>query len=203
MRVLIAEDDSTSRVLLSGALEKWGYDPLETADGNTAWSILGQPEAPLLVILDWVMPGMDGMEVLRRVRTLDTDHPPYVLILTSKQGKKDIIAALDAGANDYLVKPFDPDELRARVQVGRRMIELQEALTAKITELRRALDQIRTLRGIVPICMSCKKIRDDQGYWKQVEAYVRDHTEAEFSHGLCPECMKNMYPDFDPNRSKE
>jgi response regulator RpfG family c-di-GMP phosphodiesterase len=108
-----------------------------------------------------------------------------------------VVAGLDAGANDYLAKPFDPGELLARVEVGRRMIDMQTQLAAKVDELRLALEQVRTLRGIVPICSSCKNVRDDQGYWKQVEIYVRDHTEAEFSHGVCPNCMKALYPQFD------
>lgn len=158
--------------------------------------MLQLPDYPALAILDWMMPEMDGPEVVRRVRTLQTDRPPYIIILTSKGEKADIIAGLDAGANDYLAKPFDVGELRARIEVGRRMIEMQSALAEKIEELRRALDQIKTLRGIVPICASCKKIRDDRGYWNQVEVYMRAHTEARFSHGLCPECTKKLYPDF-------
>jgi response regulator RpfG family c-di-GMP phosphodiesterase len=117
-------------------------------------------------------------------------------MLTALGEKANIIAGLEAGANDYLVKPFDPGELRARVEVGRRMVEMQDGLASKVEELRQALDQIKTLRGIVPICASCKKIRDDQGYWNQVEAYVQDHTEAEFSHGLCPECAQLLYAEF-------
>jgi hypothetical protein len=90
-------------------------------------------------------------------------------------------------------------ELSARIEVGRLMIETQDALAAKIEELHRALNEIRTLRGIVPICAGCKKIRDDQGYWKQVEVYLQEHTEAEFSHGLCPDCKKRLYPDLSEN----
>ena len=124
------------------------------------------------------------------------DRQPYIIILTIKGEKVDIITGLEAGANDYLAKPFDPGELHARVEVGRRMVEMQDTLASKIGELRRALDQIKTLRGIIPICASCKKIRDDNGYWKQVEVYIRDHSEAEFSHGICPECVKELYPKY-------
>ena len=196
MRILIAEDDFTSRSMLAAVLKKAGHEPVETVNGLEAWEALQKPDAPRLVVLDWMMPEMDGLEVLRRVRALPGDRPPYILMLTIKTEKAEIIAGLDAGANDYLAKPFDAGELRARVEVGRRMVELQDALADKIGELRRALAEIKTLRGIVPICASCKKIRDDQGYWRQVESYVREHTEAEFSHGFCPECMKRLYPDF-------
>ena len=121
----------------------------------------------------------------------------------STRGEKaDIIAGLDAGANDYLAKPFDPGELHARIEVGRRMIEMQDALADKIAELGRALSQIKTLRGIVPICANCKKIRNDAGYWQQVEVYVHNHTEADFTHGICPECMETLYPEFEQDESE-
>ena len=196
MRILIAEDDFTSRGMLTAVLKKAGHEPVETDNGLEAWEALQQPDAPRLVILDWMMPEMDGLEVLRRVRALPDDRPPYILMLTSKIDKAEIIAGLDAGANDYLTKPFDVGELRSRIEVGLRMVEMQDELAGKIGELQRSLAEVKTLRGIVPICASCKKIRDDHGYWSQVEVYVRDHTEAEFSHGVCPECMKKLYPEF-------
>ena len=195
MRILIVEDDFASRNILATVLKKAGHEPVEAVDGSQAWEMLQQPDAPRIVILDWIMPEPDGLEVLRRVRALPTDRPPYILMLTSKTEKAEVIAGLDAGANDYLRKPFDPGELRARVEGGRRMVELADALAAKIEELQRAMAEIKTLRGIVPICANCKKIRDDQGYWCQVEVYVRDHTEAQFSHGICPECIKKFYPE--------
>jgi phosphoserine phosphatase RsbU/P len=196
MRILIAEDDLTSRTVLTGVLKKEGHDVTVTVNGAEAWEALRQPSAPRLAILDWMMPKMDGLEVLRRVHTLQLDTLPYIIMLTIKGEKADIIAGLDAGANDYLSKPFDFGELRARVEVGRRMVEMQDALAAKVEELHQALDQIKTLRGIVPICANCKSIRDDQGYWSQVEVYVRDHTEAEFTHGICPVCIKKLYPEL-------
>ena len=128
MRILIAEDDSTSRTILAGVLKKEGHRVEATVNGAEAWQALQQPGAPGLVILDWMMPEMDGPEVVRRVRALETDRPPYILMLTSRGDKADIIAGLEAGANDYLAKPFDPGELRARVGVGRRMVEMRAAL---------------------------------------------------------------------------
>lgn len=197
MRILIAEDDITSRSMLAAVLKKAGHEPLETLDGEQAWAAMQRPDAPRIAILDWMMPKMTGMEVLRRVRELPSERPPYIFMLTTKTGKAEIIDGLDAGANDYLAKPFDAGELRARVEVGRRMIEMQDALAGKIEELRQALSEIKTLRGIVPICMHCKKIRDDQGYWRQVEIYVSTHTEAKFSHSLCLECLERYYPAKD------
>lgn len=195
MRILIAEDDFTSRTVLAGVLQKSGHEVVETVNGAAAWDALQQPDAPRLVILDWVMPELDGREVVRRVRALpQNNRSPYFIMLTIRGEKSDIVAGLEAGADDYLAKPFDPGELCARIEVGRRMLEMREALTAKVEELHQALDQIKTLRGILPICMHCKKIRDDQGYWRQVEVYIRSHTEAHCSHGICPECSKKLYP---------
>ena len=136
MRLLIAEDDLLSRALLAGVLKKSGHEVVETTDGLEAWDILQQPGAPELAILDWMMPGMDGLEVVRRVRALPTGRPPYLIMLTGKAEKADLVAALEAGANDYLAKPFDHGELRTRVQVGRQTVEMQSALAAMNDDLR-------------------------------------------------------------------
>lgn len=130
MRILIAEDDNTSRTILAGVLKKNGHEAVETADGEQAWQAMQKPDAPGLAILDWMMPKMDGPEVVRRIRAMAADQPPYIIMLTSKSDKADIIAGLDAGADDYLSKPFDPGELRARIEVGRRMLELQARVLA-------------------------------------------------------------------------
>ncbi|RJP47095.1 MAG: DNA-binding response regulator [Desulfobacteraceae bacterium] len=196
MNILIAEDDFTSRTLLARVLKNVGHEVVETVSGADALKKMLEPDAPRLAIFDWMMPEMDGLEVICRVRQRQTDRPPYLIMLTARGEKADIIAGLEAGANDYLAKPFNAGELRARVEVGRRMIEMQDALADKVEELRDAIEQIKTLRGIVPICGHCKQIRDDEGYWHQLEVYVRDHTEAEFSHGICPKCMEKLYPEF-------
>ena len=128
MRILIAEDDFTSRTMLTGVLKKSGHEVVAAVNGFEAWQILQQPDTPRLVILDWMMPEMDGLEVLRLIRHLETDRPLYVIMLTAKGDKADIIAGLDAGANDYLPKPFDSGELRSRIEVGCRMIEMQDTL---------------------------------------------------------------------------
>lgn len=203
MRILIAEDDFTSRAMLAAVVQKHGHEVVEAADGEEAWAILKAPDAPMLAILDWMMPGLNGPEVVQRVRGMRAERPPYLILLTSRTEKADVIAGLECGANDYLTKPFDVGELRARVDVGRRMLALQDALMEKVAELQRALEEVKSLRGILPICASCKKIRDDTGYWQQVEEYVRDHSEAQFSHGICPECMKELYPDFDVSDSDD
>lgn len=192
MRILIADDDFTSRVILAELLKKSGHEVLEAIDGAQAWEEMRKPDAPSLAILDWMMPAMEGLEVVRRVRALQSPQPPYLIMVTVKDAKADLVAGLDSGANDYLAKPFDSGELRARIEVGRRVIEMQEQLAAQVQELRRALEQIKTLHGILPICMYCKKIQDSQGFWNRLEVYVSEHSDAEFSHGICPDCEKEL-----------
>jgi len=194
MRILIAEDDFTCRAVLTAVLEKHAHEVVATRDGAEAWAALQGPDAPRLVILDWMMPGMDGIEICSRVRGVDTDQPPYILLLTTLNEKLHVAQGLDSGANDYLVKPFDHIELRARVAAGVRMLAMQDRLVAQADELHAALAQVKTLRGMVPICCHCKRIRDDQNYWSRVEEYLTAHTEAVFSHGLCPECEGKPQP---------
>lgn len=201
MKILIAEDDLTSRNILALLLEKQGYEVVSTTNGEEAWAEMQKPDAARLAILDWVMPGMDGVEVVRRLRSMPGTNPPYVLMLTARGDKEDVVAGLQAGADDYLSKPFNPDELRARVEVGRRVLTLQAQLAAQVQELRAALEHISTLQGILPICSYCKKIRDDQGYWSQVEAYISTHSVARFSHGICPGCLEKHYPEAAAERS--
>ncbi|MFA5262533.1 MAG: response regulator transcription factor [Opitutaceae bacterium] len=194
MKILIADDDLTSRAALTAVLHKYGHEVLATCDGAEAWNVLQRSDAPRLAILDWEMPGLDGIEVCRRSHTREMDQPPYLILLTTRGEKKDVTQGLHAGADDYLAKPFDPAELNARVEVGCRLIALQDRLASRVQELQEALAHIKILRGIVPICSGCKKIRDDAGFWNQVEAYVSAHSEAKFSHGLCPDCMRKYYP---------
>ncbi|MCX8044870.1 MAG: response regulator transcription factor [Desulfobacterota bacterium] len=198
MRILIAEDDTTSRFVLENLLNKEGHEVAVALNGAEALKMLQQPDAPRLAILDWIMPEMDGLEVVRQIRQQHTERPPYIIMLTTKAEKADIITGLRAGANDYLPKPFNAGELYARIEAGRRMIEIQDALADKIAELQQTLEHIRTLRGLLPICANCKKIRNDQGYWEKVEVYIRNHTEADFTHGICPECAKKLYPELYP-----
>ncbi len=203
MKILIAEDDLLSRTLLAGVLNKMGHEVVQTVNGIEALTKLQEDDAPKLAIIDWMMPVIDGVEVVRQIRAVQNkknkgNHHstrPYIIMLTTKGDKSDIVAGLDAGADDYITKPFDIGELKARVDVGQRILQMQSALSAKVEELQEALDQINTLKGIVPICANCKNIRGDAGYWEQVEAYISRHTDAQFSHGICPDCMKKLYPE--------
>jgi two-component system, NtrC family, sensor histidine kinase KinB len=148
MRILIAEDDITSRTMLAVALKKMGRDPVEVTNGLEAWQELQKPDAPKLVILDWVMPGLNGLDLLRRVRALPTNQPPYILMLTSRAAKEEIVAGLEAGADDYLVKPYNLNELRARLAVGQRMLEIQQDLAVKIAEVRQAKELFENLVAV-------------------------------------------------------
>jgi putative two-component system response regulator len=129
MRILIADDNNFYRRALQLTLEEWGYEVVSAADGRAAWDVLSGPNPPKLAILDWEMPGLDGLELCRRVRGLFRHEPTYLILLTSKAGKENAIAGLDSGADDYVIKPFDRDELRARLRVGRRIVGLQTSET--------------------------------------------------------------------------
>lgn len=131
MKVLIAEDDSISRNVLQGLLSKWGYDVVVTQDGSQAWETLQQEEAPRLVVLDWLMPGMDGVEICKKVRSLASSVYTYIILLTMKSDPESVVQGLDAGADDYMVKPYRMEELRSRLRAGKRILELQETLISK------------------------------------------------------------------------
>ena len=138
MRLLLADDDFTSRQILQAMLTKWGFEVDPVHDGNEAWQALSRPDAPRIAILDWIMPGMDGLEVVRKLRAQETTDPRYVIILTSRDQKKDLAEALNAGADDYITKPFNTDELLARIGVGIRVTGLQASLAARVRELHEA-----------------------------------------------------------------
>ncbi len=192
MRILIAEDDLVSRRVLKSTLAKWDHEIVVTGDGKAALEVMLAPDAPKLAIFDWMMPEIDGIEVCRRLRSAPTSQPPYLILLTAKGGKENIVTGLEAGADDYITKPFDRDELKARINVGLRVVELQRKLSDQVRELEDALANVRQLQGMLPICAWCKKIRDDQNYWHQVETYIGSHSTARFSHGICPDCFKKV-----------
>ena len=196
MKILIAEDDPVSRCFLEVTLVKWGYEVTTACDGSQAWQAL-QSDPPSIAILDWMMPGIDGAEVCRRIRAAQSPTPVYIIILTAKTDKKDLVQGLDSGADDYITKPFDRQELRARIGVGMRIAQLQKNLADRVVELEAALSRVRQLQGLLPICSYCKRVRDDQNYWQQVDSYVSKHTEVEFSHSICPTCYDRL---LDVNR---
>ncbi len=207
MRILVAEDDPISRRLLVSFLQKWGHEVKEAVDGLEATLRLEGDDPPRLAVLDWMMPGLDGLEVLRRLRRSEAEagrSPVYVILLTAKGGRDSIAEGFKAGADDYILKPFDHDELRGRLSAGVRIVELQLKLADRIHELEAALRKVKTLQGLLPICSYCKKIRDDQDYWTEVESYLAKVSDAEFSHGVCPSCFeKHLKPRLDELRREQ
>jgi phosphoserine phosphatase RsbU/P len=188
MRILIAEDDPLPRAVLERTLKKWGHEVVVACDGPEAWRALQADSAPKLAILDWMMPGLDGPEVCRKVRDLVRPEPTYIIILTARQQKEDVVAGLESGADDFVTKPFDQQELRSRIQVGVRIVSLQQKLNDRVRKLEDALAQVTQLRGLLPICSYCRKVRDDKNYWQEVDSYLCAHTDVHLSHGICPQC---------------
>lgn len=191
-RVLVADDDLVSRMLLEATLGDLGYEVTTVSDGAAALEALDADAGPTLAILDWEMPRLSGPEVCRELRARRPHRPWYLLLLTVRGGTTNIVQGLRSGANDHVTKPFDRDELAARLAVASNVLALQASLADRIHELEHALAHIKTLSGLLPICAWCKKIRDDGNYWRQVEDYVASHTEASFTHGICPSCEENL-----------
>lgn len=203
MRILVAEDDRISRRLLESHLLKWGHELVSVADGNAAWEALQQPEAPALAIVDWMMPGLDGVEICRRARARVPPRALYIILLTARTASDDLVQALEAGADDFVAKPFVPAELRARVSVGARVVQLQVELARRVAELEAALARVDQLHGILPVCAYCKRVRNDADSWHRMEEYVSAHSAVRFSHGVCPDCLKTVLgPQLDALRRK-
>ncbi len=192
MTVLVADDHDVNRKLLRALLSAEGYDVVEAANGTDALAILQAAQRPMVGLIDWEMPQIEGIEVCRKTRASNAAMPLFLILVTVRDSKQDVVAGLQAGANDYITKPFDKTELLARVKIGGQMVELQQTLTERVEELKDALISVKQLSGLLPICSYCKKIRDDQNYWQQVEAYVGKHSEARFSHSICPTCYEDI-----------
>jgi CheY-like chemotaxis protein len=180
MRVVIAEDDPVSSSVLQKILVRLGHEYIATANGSEALEALARHEDVNAVISDWMMPRMDGLELIRRIRARKRFRYTYALLLTSRSGKQSYLEALDAGADDFITKPLDPDELRARLLVAQRILGLQE--------------EMRQLQGLLAICCYCKKIREDES-WVPVERYISKRADASFSHGICPTCYQTHFPE--------
>jgi sigma-B regulation protein RsbU (phosphoserine phosphatase) len=192
MDILIAEDDPISRRTLEITLQRWGHRVLVTNDGQSAYEALSREDAPQLAVIDWMMPHLDGLTICRRLRENAAKRSTYIILLTARGEKKDIVAGLESGADDYITKPFDRDELQARVNVGLRMVSLQQSLAERVVELEAALKRVKQLQGLLPICCYCKAIRNDDNYWQRVEEYIGEHSDTRFSHGICPKCFETV-----------
>ena len=175
MRILIAEDDPVSGKILQLTLQHYGHEVSMATSGDEAWEIFDR-EPVRVIVSDWMMPGMDGLEFCRRVRArVKTDYTYFILLTANNTGRENVRKAMDAGIDDFLPKPLDREVISMRLRVAERILEFTT--------------QIRVLKELLPICMYCKRIRDDQDYWQQVETYIHSHTGSNFSHGICPECF--------------
>lgn len=196
LRALVADDEAVTAMVLAASLRAWRFDVTVVHDGEAAWREIEGSAPPALVILDWMMPGIDGITLCSRIRAREDARAMYVILLTSRDSRDDRLAGLEAGADEYLVKPFDAHELRARVHTGVRILALQQHLVAKIAALEEALANVRQLRGLLPICSYCKRIRNDGDYWQQLETYITAHSDARFSHGICPPCLERVQKEY-------
>ena len=182
MRIAIADDDPVARFLLSATLQRLGHEVAVTQNGREAWDILRKEEVPLL-IADWIMPEIDGLELCRLMRAENRTKYTYIILLTVMGGKGSFLEAMDAGADDFITKPHDADMLAARIRAAERILRLQK--------------EVKQLEGLLPICMYCKKICDEQDRWIQMESYITHRTDTLFSHGFCPDCETVAKAEFE------
>lgn len=197
MRILTADDDAMLRHGLSVQLQRWGYEPIVCASGEEARAALRAEDPPQVAILDRSMPGIGGIELCAEIRADHKLKSTYVILLTAHDTRDDILHGLDGGADEYLTKPLDWEMLRARLRTGARIANLQRDLAQRVAELQEALANVKRLSGLLPMCAYCKRIRDDGDYWQQLESYLSDHSEAEFSHGICPPCLERVSKEFE------
>jgi phosphoserine phosphatase RsbU/P len=196
MRILMADDDAVLRHSLSTQLRRWGYDPVVCTRGDEAEAVLASDDPPPIAILDRSMPGAGGLELCEKIRGDARLQSTYVILLTAHDSREDVVTGLDSGADEYLTKPLDWDMLRLRLKVSARIATLQRDLAQKVSELQDALAKVKQLSGLLPICSYCKRIRNDRDYWQQIETYLGEHSGAQFSHGICPECFAHAEKDF-------
>jgi DNA-binding response OmpR family regulator len=206
--ILIVDDNPTNLDVLLNYLESFGFKVLVAENGESALKRVGYAK-PDIILLDVMMPGIDGFETCRRLKADEGTKNIPIIFMTALTDTIDKVKGFEAGAVDYITKPLHHAELMARltahlsirslqVELQEKNEHLQQAMSAReklIKELQQALDNIKVLSGLLPICSSCKKIRDDQGYWNQIESYIQSHSEALFTHGICPDCVKELYGD--------
>ncbi|MFH2122276.1 MAG: response regulator [Pseudomonadota bacterium] len=200
IRVVMAEDDFLVGKEIERTLKIKGYEVIGRATSGTQAIEMVKALQPDLVVMDIKMPQMDGLEATERIQQ---QCPTPVVILTAHETPDFLETASMAGAGAYLIKPPNPDELERAISIAMArhqdlmtMRRLLATIEVKNKELEKAMEEIKVLRGIIPICSFCKKIRDDEGVWEQLEKYISDHSEALFSHGVCPECCEKHYPEL-------
>lgn len=194
--ILVVDDSNSMSQLLVEMLATEGYKVRVANSGELALTSV-MKHLPDLVLLDVQMPGIDGFKVCRWLKGDAKLMSIPVIFISAASNVKDIVMGFHAGGVDYITKPFQMEEVLARVKTQLELKRQKELLEQRTVELEEALSKVRVLSGIIPICASCKKIRDDRGFWNQVEMYIRDHSDAMFSHGVCPECLQNLYGYID------
>jgi PleD family two-component response regulator len=194
-KVMIADDDADNLVELIDFLTSSGFEAHGACNGETLIA-KAMESTPDLILLDIKMPVMDGYETCRRLKANDSTRDVPVIFLTGLSETHNKVMGFEAGGVDYITKPFDIEEITSRINTHVTLHRLQKEREKIITELREALSTVKQLSGMLPICMFCKKIRNDKGYWEQVEQYISEHSEVEFTHGLCEECSKKHFPDL-------
>jgi len=212
MSILLVDDSTENLLLLQSILQTGGYKDLLTAESAVqAFKHLGMDDSGGdgtsvdLILMDIQMPDINGIETCRRIKEVERFRDIPIIMVTAMAQREKLQLAFAAGAMDYINKPVNKIELRTRVgsalklkqEMDSRKAREQE-LKKRTQELEQALREVKVLRGFIPICASCKKIRNDRGYWQLVEAYIREHSEAEFSHGICPDCIKKFFPGVEP-----
>ena len=173
LKILIADDDATARSFFRAALRKLDHDCVVTSNGREAWEAF-RVNQPSLVLADWVMPELSGLELCRMIRAENRPRYTYVILVTALSGKGSYLEGMEAGADDFVTKPFDLDEMAARLRVAQRIISLQT--------------EIKQLHGLLPVCSYCRRIRDEQDAWSTLEDYLAQRTEVTLSHSICPSC---------------
>lgn len=191
VKILIAEDELTTRMLVQVSLENWGYRVESVVNGQEAWLALKQKDAAQIAILDWEMPELDGPEVCRKVKEIGEGNSPYIIMLTGRDSDNDIAKGFDAGADDYMTKPFNDNELRARVRVAERMVRTQTSLSDSVTELKEVLNHLEMIREGVVVCQSCCNIlNNDDDQWYSIEESVKNQDDPRFIQTVCPNCIQ-------------
>jgi len=200
--VLIVDDTPLNLQIIADTLSAKGLHVVIAENGEQALAIV-EKILPDIILMDVVMPGIDGFETCQRLKMNENTKAIPVIFMTALDDTKHVMRGFDVGGVDYIGKPLRLKEVLARVETHLWLRYIQTQLEAQNAQLQEALANVKTLKGLLPICANCKKIRDDQGYWNQIEAYIEEHSDALFTHGLCPECVKLLVDDLEMRKAAD